>query len=338
MPIQLDTSRALRTHDELVELVKAVVAADSGDEGLALEWKAGYDNLLSKEASFALARAILGFANRPVTVARAHFEGLGYVIVGAEPGAIHGQVVPDSAELLNAIRRYTGHGHPSWDARTVSIDGTPVLVISAEAPSNGDRFALLRKSFHPSRGPGAAEGTIYIRKSGASERATYEDIEMLQDRLLNGATASSDVARREVQCQRQRDLIAEMVQAADRWVNSLQILALATAGEHWTQSDLSEWVNTNSGRNTGSDAQVIATNARKLRLETTHPELLSALEAAQALMNKPEVFDPLWAGTAHQDDARSAAYMHLNAIRRAFLALEKTGTEILASPPPKSFP
>ncbi|MGI5516114.1 hypothetical protein [Streptomyces sp. CA-106131] len=47
-------------------------------------------------------------ANRPVSVAAAAFEGVGYVVIGAEPGALNGQLVPDSAELVNALRRYTG--------------------------------------------------------------------------------------------------------------------------------------------------------------------------------------------------------------------------------------
>jgi hypothetical protein len=333
VPLILDTSRALRSHDELVSLIRAIVAACAQDESRALEWKLGYDNLLSQEASFALARAVLGLANRPVGVARAQFEGLGYVVVGAEPGKIRGQLVPDSAEVLNAIRRYTGPAHPAWDPRTVSIDGALVLVITVEAPSPGDRFALLRKAYQEPKGKLVPEGTIFVRHPGASERATREDIEMLQERLLSGADATAEIARREEQRQRQRAVIADMVHAANNWVDAVQIITMASANSRWRTSDMIEWVNTDSGRAMTSNMQLIMANARKLRLETTHPDMMAALAEAQAAVDNPKIFDPIWQNTA-DIDARAAVYRHLNYVKRTFLTLEHTGIKVLAHPPP----
>ncbi|WP_020521672.1 AlbA family DNA-binding domain-containing protein [Catelliglobosispora koreensis] len=330
MPLILDTSRALRSHDELVSLIRAVVAAGPQDESRALEWKLGYGDLLSHEASFALARAVLGLANRPVAVARTQFEGVGYVVVGAEPGEIRGQVVPDSAELLNAMRRYTGPAHPVWDPRTVSIDGVLVLVITVEAPSPGDRFALLRKSYQGPKGTLVPEGTIFVRHPGASERATREDIEMLQDRLLGGADAAAETTRREEQRQRQRALIADMVHAGNSWVDTLQILTIASASKRWGTGDIGKWVDTDSGRAMANNMQLITANIRKLRLETTHPDLMAALDAVQAVVRNPEIFDPVWNGTANDADARGTVYQHLNHVKRTFLALEQTGIRVLA--------
>lgn len=105
----------------------------------------GYSDLTSHEASFAISRAILGFANRMPSVAAAQFEGAAYIVVGAEPGSLLGQDVPDSAEVANAIGRYTGQGFPFWDGRTISVDGANVYVVTVEPPRDGDRIALLQK-------------------------------------------------------------------------------------------------------------------------------------------------------------------------------------------------
>ncbi|MFK3672331.1 hypothetical protein ACI2IX_19365 [Leifsonia aquatica] len=137
MTFQIDSSRALRTHDqlvELVELVRAIASAAPEDESRAVEWKSSYKDLTAPDALFAIARAILGMANRPVTVAAAAFEGVGHVVVGAEPGRLVNQVAPDSAELLNALRRYTGHGAPLWDARSVLVNEVSVVVVTVEPP------------------------------------------------------------------------------------------------------------------------------------------------------------------------------------------------------------
>lgn len=332
MSLILDTSRALRTHDELVSLVRAVVAASPEDESRSLEWKSGYDDLLSAEASFALARAVLGLANRSVEVAQAHFEGLGYIIVGAEPGQIQGQTVPDSAELLNAIRRYTGPTYPSWDPRTVSVDGAAVLVITVEAPTPGDRISLLRKAYQPPKGSMIPDGTIFVRHSGASERATREDIEMLQDRLLGGLDKAVEAALQDSHKQRQRTLLAGILHAVRNWMSTMEILTIMSASGRWKQSDWDEWVNTDSGRAMAESMQIIKDNSRKLRLETTHPNLINALNIALATVERPAEFDCLYAGRATTGDERSAAYGHLGNIGRAFSTLEQVGIDLLAVP------
>jgi hypothetical protein len=338
VPLILDTSHPLRSHDELVGLIRAVAAAEPQDENRALEWKSGYFDLLLPEASFALARAVLGLANRPVLEARTQFRGLGYVVVGAEPGKIYGQKVPDSAVLLNAIRRYTGPSRPAWDPRTVSVDGTQVLVIIVEAPSPGDRIALLRKSYQPLKGALVPEGTIFVRHPGATERATREDIEILEERLLDGISTATESAQKEEQRQRQRALIADMVHAANNWADALQTLTIASAGKRWQMSDIADWVNTDSGRSMATNMQIIRANARKLRLETTNPDVITALEATQAAIGIPEILDPIWNGTASTLDARTVIYQHLNRVKRVFLDLEEIGIRVLADQPSNGLP
>ena len=76
----------MRTHEQLVSLADAILVAKAEDESRSIEWKSGYPDVTAAPASFAIARAILGLANRPVDVARADFEGVGYVLIGAERG------------------------------------------------------------------------------------------------------------------------------------------------------------------------------------------------------------------------------------------------------------
>lgn len=147
--LKIELSSALRPSDQVLSLVRAVYDAAPEDETRAVEWKSGYADLTSQEASFAISRAILGLANRPVAVAAASLEGVGYVLVGVEPGAMNGQPVPDSAELLNAVHRYTGHRWPHWDARTLVLNDVSVLVVVVEPPRKGDRIASLQKAYQP---------------------------------------------------------------------------------------------------------------------------------------------------------------------------------------------
>jgi hypothetical protein len=90
----LGTDRAFRTPAELAALVIAVVEADptSVQETHWLEWK-GPLNIGKAEGQFAIAKAILGFANREPARAASVCEGTAYMIVGAEPGSSPGITV-----------------------------------------------------------------------------------------------------------------------------------------------------------------------------------------------------------------------------------------------------
>ena len=61
---KLDTTRAMRTADELLMLVKAIHGSLAGtQETNWLEWKSSLD-LTKPAGKFAVAKAILGFSNR----------------------------------------------------------------------------------------------------------------------------------------------------------------------------------------------------------------------------------------------------------------------------------
>ncbi|WP_139166396.1 helix-turn-helix domain-containing protein [Curtobacterium sp. UNCCL20] len=331
MPLNIDTSRALRTPDQLVALVRSVLDARPEDESRAVEWKSHFDDVTSPEASFVIARAILGLANRPVNVARSAFDGVGYVLVGVEPGSLHGQGVPDSAELHNAIRRYAGNSTALWDPRSIEVDGQQVLVVTVEAPRSGDRIALLNKSYQPSgRKPLVEEGTIFVRQPGATNRATRLDVEMLQDRLLEGTEVQAEAARRAERDHRLRELVGEVVGAATRWANAAEVLIMATSSDKWTQKDWIEWVNTDSGKAMAIDAQNMEDRTRSIRLLTDDPVLLAPLAQAKEVMKDGAVFEGLHASGSDSGESRALAYGRLKALRALFSQLEEAAAASLS--------
>ncbi|WP_018802531.1 hypothetical protein [Salinispora arenicola] len=159
----------------------------------------------------------------------------------------------------------------------------------------------------------------------------------LEERILGGIYAAAESARQEERRQRQRSLIADMVHAANSWADALQMATISSAGNRWKPRDINEWV-TDRGHVMASDMQLIKSNARKLRLETRHPDLLEALDAALTAVGHPEVFDPIWRGSPTKDEERAAVYRHLNRVKRVFLDLEKIGIKVLADPPPEAAP
>ncbi len=76
MTLRIDVSQALTTHEERAALVRAVVAAQPEDELDWIEWKIAGD--LSKgPTQGAIARHILGMANRLPDRAALHADGCG---------------------------------------------------------------------------------------------------------------------------------------------------------------------------------------------------------------------------------------------------------------------
>src|SRR5580704_1098833 len=105
--ISIDTTRALRGYADLTALVRAVIAAGPDDESDWVEWKSTLD-LSNKRGCFVVARAVLGLANREPDRAAVTCEGLGYVLVGAEPGNAVGITTIDPATFTSIIEPYFG--------------------------------------------------------------------------------------------------------------------------------------------------------------------------------------------------------------------------------------
>jgi len=120
--LAIPTSTALRGTSDLRQLVEAVVKAGTHDEADWIEWKGPLD-LTAKAGCCTVARTILGMANRDPERARVICEGLGYVVIGAEPGTVHGLSSVDHATLDQLIERTSAAprgqpGHPRTSPST----------------------------------------------------------------------------------------------------------------------------------------------------------------------------------------------------------------------------
>ncbi len=177
--IEIPTDRALRGAAALRSLVEAVVRADAHDEADWIEWKGPLD-LATKEGCFHVARAVLGLANREPERAQLVAEGLGFVVVGAEPNSLQGLRTVDPAQLGQVIEQYLGGADgPAWTPTYIPVDETTVLVVTVEAPEQGDPIRILRRQLDKYR-----EGAVFVRKHGRTELAGAADMDALQRRLL----------------------------------------------------------------------------------------------------------------------------------------------------------
>jgi len=188
--IDIDLGSALRSPSELVALASAVISAKPGDESHFLEWKSTLD-LESSAGQYAIARTVIGMFNRSVELASSAFEGVGYILVGVEPGTAAGVDIPDSAKVTAGIAKYLAGPQIRWYHLSVSLEDVTVLVVVVESPKPGDRIASLAKTFQPEKGKGADAGTIFVRTSGQTLPATSADIQSLENRLLESMRAPS---------------------------------------------------------------------------------------------------------------------------------------------------
>ena len=154
----------------------AVQAASAEDESDWIEWKTVL-SLGLKADHCTLARHIIAMANRRVEDASRVAEGVGYILVGVEPGKRQGVEPVDPAVLSLGLERYLGWRGPRWTPFYDSIDGPPVLVITVDPPRLGDRIHTLEREFDRYRA-----GDVFVRKVGRTERADPGDMEYLTNR------------------------------------------------------------------------------------------------------------------------------------------------------------
>jgi hypothetical protein len=176
------TERSVRGPSARLALVRAV--RDSGlvaTESDWLEWKSRVDLHDRRSRMEHVVRHVLGFANRDPGRAANVAEGCAYLLLGVEPGAVHGIDRIDPATLESWLLPYLGPDL-QWDAAPVELDGKTVLVITVEAPRWGDSAFPLRKALDP-----YADGTIFVRRLGKTERASAAEIDQLFARAARGA-------------------------------------------------------------------------------------------------------------------------------------------------------
>jgi len=179
----LDPTGPIRGADALEQLLVYVHTTNPNNETDWLEWKRGLD-LTKAEGKIAVARTILGFANREPASARRHADGCAFMVLGLEPGSVTGQDSIDPSALTQGLRPYLGSQgqSPVWSALWGSFEGVGVLVIMVEPPGQGDPIYTLKKTHGPTEA-----GTIFVRHPGLTDRAGPEDVEMLAARLSQAA-------------------------------------------------------------------------------------------------------------------------------------------------------
>jgi hypothetical protein len=165
--------------------VRAIAESPSDEqETHYLEWK-GPLTLVGKDAAgrAAVAKAVLGFANRDPAEASRAFGGCAYLLAGVSPGDLCGVEVVDAAKLEAQVATYAGRTI-GWRADDVAMKERSVLVVTVEPPQWGDPIHPVRKTFNSSdtRGPVLQEGTAFVRHQASTERATAADLDMLSRR------------------------------------------------------------------------------------------------------------------------------------------------------------
>ena len=229
--VNVDTSRALRTQEELLVLVRGIVAGLPEDELDWIEWKIAGD-LTSKVTAGNMARHVLGMANRIPDRSALHVQGCGYLVMGAEPGSLRGIRPVDPAVLNQAVQPYLGPTSegPAWTPQYVSDGDVVVLVVIVEPPLPGHRIFTLRKEFRVGEKDDTKTyraGTIFVRYPGRTEMAQPGDIRALEDRYAGPALEAVSHVRRTLDLEQARAAADERDRRV-RWLAEISRLVIAT--------------------------------------------------------------------------------------------------------------
>lgn len=184
MAFEVDDQRPALSPSARESLVRAVVAAPPAEsETDWIEWKGRVDSL--QKWAPRIAFYVIGFANRPVARAARHAAGWGYLLLGAEPQAVHGLQRVDTADLIKWLARYLGDRGPQWDPHFIDLDGKTVLLIAVEPPRTGDPMHAVRRSFQgeiAGKEVDMTDGDVVIRTGSETRRARSAELDLLQTR------------------------------------------------------------------------------------------------------------------------------------------------------------
>lgn len=189
MTLEFNTRHLPGSFAEWEQLVLACGTSDDTVETHWLERKGALD-LTAARDKFAVAKAILAFANRDPQAAAPFLGGHALVLIGIEKsGAIRGVPRIEDHVLIAALKPYLGQDEdsPRWTSRRHRVNDThDVLIIDIDSPRAGDPIFTLRKEFSSSDKGSAAfrPGFIASRPSTESVQADPAGIKMLSNRLL----------------------------------------------------------------------------------------------------------------------------------------------------------
>jgi hypothetical protein len=165
----------------VADLVEIVSRADGAVETTEVEWKREW-SLDRRPRRAALAKHIIGFANRDPDHAARTFGGHAFLLIGVEPRAWGSAPEADPAQLVQQLEPYTGTDLP-WHPVFVDAGGHRVLVIVVDPPQWGDPVRrMMRGSVDADTGQEIAAGTAFVRRPGMTISASPEQLARLEAR------------------------------------------------------------------------------------------------------------------------------------------------------------
>jgi len=186
-----DFTKLARRPSERVALADYIRSTPGLQESDFLEWKTAYD-LTTKPGRVATSKHLIAFANRDFAQAARNADGYAYLILGVEPGNLVGVPVWDSADIENWLSPYTGidlrYGPPDY----ITVDDVHVLFLVVDPPSLGDAIYCMQRAGADAdeNNNTIAEGTIYVRHGGKSERHSGADLRRLTTRATTSVAAA----------------------------------------------------------------------------------------------------------------------------------------------------
>jgi hypothetical protein len=110
------------------------------------------------------------------------YDGSSFLVLGAEPGTIHGIDLVDVAEVHNGVARFLGNAGPKWTLEYVGVDGSNVAVVEVSRGDAGRRPYLCHASYSGDRAE-VIDGRVYVRRPGSTSEAAAAEVQaMLEER------------------------------------------------------------------------------------------------------------------------------------------------------------
>lgn len=186
MSHSLDRTLPLSVQDH-PKLFRVISEGILGDETDAIELKSEWD-LSDKKKIGAIARLILGFANRDPAVAGKYFGGA-YLVLGIDTHRAEGVKKADGATVSMQIQSYLGTRGPQIVLDYGRFNEIDIAVITMLPVPRAAHIYALEKEFTYFSGSKEGlwrNGTIFVRSGTSTEVATAEDIRRLERRLIGG--------------------------------------------------------------------------------------------------------------------------------------------------------
>lgn len=174
---------------ELNAIVQSIAEDPNSQESDFIEWKSGYD-LSTRFYAAKTAKQLIGFANREPKKASRFLDGHAYLFFGLEAGQIAGiDTVWDSADIESWLSPFL-QPELTYEIKYLKCDQRDVLLFKVAPPQQGDPIFALQQSTGNGK-EHLAEGTIYVRHGGKTERNTAADLAMLTNRAAPRTSTSS---------------------------------------------------------------------------------------------------------------------------------------------------